>query len=150
MPLSADPVSDDDYRRLLEFRTSLRRFLRWSEERAHAAGLTPAQHQLLLAIRGSEDPIGPTIGNVANSLLLRHHSVVELADRAAESGLVRRRADPSDHRAVRLTLTGKGRRKLASLSQAHLEELERLSSGLRPILSRGRSLGEVPGVQRVP
>ena len=59
--------SNEDYRRLLELRTGLRRFLRWSERQAQAAGLTPAQHQLLLAIRGHPDPRGPTVGDVAGT-----------------------------------------------------------------------------------
>jgi hypothetical protein len=44
--------TDADYRHLLEFRTGLRRFLRWSEDQANAQDLTAAQHQLLLAIKG--------------------------------------------------------------------------------------------------
>ncbi len=123
--------SDAEYRRLLEFRTSLRRFLHWSEEQAHAAGLTPAQHQLLLAIRGHEDERGPTIGDVAESLLLRHHSAVGLVDRAVEAGLVMRQPDPDDHRVVRLRLTPAGARKLRKLSKVHLEELRRLAPSIR-------------------
>jgi DNA-binding MarR family transcriptional regulator len=62
------------YKRLLDFRTGLRRFLRWSADQAATAGVTPAQHQLLLAIRGHPDPAGPTIRDVAGYLLVRHHS----------------------------------------------------------------------------
>ena len=76
-----DALTDHDYERLLAFRTDLRRFLRWSEQEAAAAGVTPAQHQLLLAIRGNPDPSGPTIGDVAEALLLPHHSAVGLVDR---------------------------------------------------------------------
>jgi DNA-binding MarR family transcriptional regulator len=123
--------SDAEYRRLLEFRTNLRRFLHWSEEQAHAAGLTPAQHQLLLAIRGHEDERGPTIGDVAESLLLRHHSAVGLVDRAVEAGLVMREPDPDDHRVVRLRVTPAGARKLRKLSEVHLEELRRLAPSIR-------------------
>ena len=83
-------LSDRDYERLLEFRTALRQFMRWSEMQAEAAGITPAQHQLLLAVRGNPDPRGPRIGEVADALLLRHHSAVELVDRAEAAGLVRR------------------------------------------------------------
>ncbi len=85
-------LSDEDFAELLRFRDALRRFLRWSEARAKEAGLTPAQHQLLLAIRGHDGD--PTIGDVADHLLLRHHSVVELVDRAERGGLVHRLADP--------------------------------------------------------
>ena len=118
-------LSDADFERLLRFRDGLRRFLRWSEEQAKALGLTPAQHQLLLAVRGH--PGGePSIGDVAHHLLLRHHSVVELVDRAVAAGLVRRHADPDDHRVVRLSLTALGSRHLTRLSAAHLEELAQL------------------------
>lgn len=119
--------TDDDYRRLLELRTGLRRFLRWSEEQARAAGLTPAQHQLLLAIRGHGDDRGPTVGDIAGHLLLRHHSAVGLIDRAEAAGLVARGPDHDNSSAVRLSLTAKGSRQLETLSEQHLEELEHLA-----------------------
>jgi DNA-binding MarR family transcriptional regulator len=72
MSQAAPTPTDQDYQRLLELQTGLRRFLRWSGQQASAAGLTPAQHQLLLAIRGHPDPRGPAIGDVANHLLVRH------------------------------------------------------------------------------
>jgi uncharacterized protein YeaO (DUF488 family) len=121
------------YERLLRFRTGLRRFLRWSAEQAALAGLTPAQHQLLLAVRGHPDPRGPTIGEVAVYLFLRHHSAVELIDRAQAAGLVERRADPADARAVRLGLTPSGAERLDKLASAHLEELARLEIELRAL-----------------
>ena len=123
--------TDADYRRLLSFRTGLRRFLRWSEEQATNAGVTPAQHQLLLAIRGHEDPYGPTIGDAADALLLRHHSAVGLVDRAERAGLVDRVTDAHDHRVVRLRLTPSGQRTIDRLSAAHLAELERLGPVMR-------------------
>jgi len=117
-------LSDADFAELLRFRDALRRFLRWSEDRARAAGLTPAQHQLLLAIRGHGS--APTVGDVADHLLLRHHSVVELVDRAERAGLVARAEDPGDHRVVRLVLTGDGAARLDELTVVHLDELRRL------------------------
>jgi DNA-binding MarR family transcriptional regulator len=119
--------TDADYRRLLELRTGLRRFLRWSEERAQAAGLTPAQHQLMLAIRGHADERGPTVGDVAAHLLLRHHSVVGLADRAEAAGLVTREPDAANASVVRLRLTDRGSAQLEALSEQHLEELAHLA-----------------------
>lgn len=119
--------TDEDYRRLLELRTGLRRFLRWSEQHAHTAGLTPAQHQLLLAIRGHDDPSGPTVGDVADYLLLRHHSAVGLVDRAVAAGLLERAGDPDNHSVVRLRLTARGAEKLEALSEQHLEELRHLA-----------------------
>ena len=120
---------DHDFAELLRFRDALRRFLRWSEDEARAAGLTPAQHQLLLAVRGHDGD--PTIGDVAEHLLLRHHSAVELVDRAERAGHLRRRADRDDRRVVHLELTAEGERRLADLSSAHLVELRRLQRGLR-------------------
>ncbi len=120
-------LPDDSYARLLALRTGLRHFERWSEQQAQAAGLTPAQHQLLLAIRGHGDPRGPTIGEVADYLLLRHHSAVGLVDRADAAGLVTRTRDPMDHRVVRIQLTKVGAKRLEALSTLHLEELERLA-----------------------
>lgn len=117
--------SDADYRRLLELRTELRRFLHWSEEEAKREGLTPAQHQLLLAVRGHAGPQEPTVGDVAETLLLRHHSATGLVDRTVQAGYLRRTRDPDDHRVVRLAVTRAGANKLARLSQRHLEELAR-------------------------
>lgn len=120
-------LDDDSYARLLALRTGLRRFERWSAQQAEAAGLTPAQHQLLLAIRGHGDPPGPTIGEAADYLLLQHHSTVGLADRAEGLGLVYRTRDDADRRVVRLHLTPAGSESLAALSALHLEELDRLA-----------------------
>jgi DNA-binding MarR family transcriptional regulator len=125
-------LDDEQFRHLLAFRTALRRFLRWSDEQAAGAGLTSQQHQLLLAIRGHDGPGSPTIGDVAAHLLLKHHSTVELIDRAEEAHLVRRVADQSDGRVVRLELTERGQEVLDRLSAAHLEELARLA----PIVQR--------------
>ena len=120
-------LPDEVYARLLAMRTALRRFEHWSAERAQEAGLTPMQHQLLLAIRGHTDRRGPTIGEAADYLLLRHHSAGELIQRAEAAGLVRRVRDSGDNRVFRLQLTAEGTRRLESLTAIHLEELERLA-----------------------
>jgi DNA-binding MarR family transcriptional regulator len=117
-------LRDRDFQRLLRFRDGLRTFQHWSEAQARAVGLTGTQHQLLLAVRGHGSP--PSVRDVAEHLLLRHHSVVEQIDRAERSGLVVRTADPDDHRVVRISLTELGEDRLTALSQAHLEELSRL------------------------
>jgi DNA-binding MarR family transcriptional regulator len=114
-----------EYRALAQFRRALRSFLHFSEQAARDAGLTPAQHQLLLAIKGSESGDQPTITELAESLKLRHHSAVELIDRATTAGLVEREHDPVDGRLQRLTLTNLGEQKLATLSQLHRDELRR-------------------------
>jgi DNA-binding MarR family transcriptional regulator len=125
-------LREEQYGQLLAFRTALRQFLRWSERQAASAGITAQQHQLLLAIRGHVGSEAPTIGEVAEHLLLRHHSAVELVDRAEQAGLVVRDVDERDRRVVRLALTPAGRRILGRLSSAHLDELARLA----PIVQR--------------
>ena len=114
-------------------RTGLRRFLRWSEDQARAAGLTPAKHQLLLAVRGHPDPAGPTIGELADYLVLRHHSAVGLVDRAVADGLVRRGPNLDNKSVVRVTLTEAGAAKLEMLAEAHLEELAHLAPTMRTL-----------------
>lgn len=141
VPHSGSSLSDADYRRLLHLRTRLRGFLRWSEGQARSAGLAPSQHQLLLAVRGHDDSRGPTIGEVADYLFLRHHSAVELVGRAGEAGLVMRVADEDDGRVVRLRLTRRGEAALAELTQLHVEELKRLAGHLQPLL-RGFEFGQ--------
>jgi uncharacterized protein YeaO (DUF488 family)/DNA-binding MarR family transcriptional regulator len=149
------PLPDAVYARLLALRTGLRHFERWSARQARAAGLTPAQHQLLLAIRGHGGDEGPTIGEVADYLLLRHHSTVELVDRAEAAGLVRRARSEDDHRIVRLSLTEEGAARLEALSALHLEELERLAldlprawDGLAPVQRLHGFPGEPDDVTR--
>lgn len=126
---------DAEYARLLAFRIGLRRFLGWSAQQAATVGLTPPQHQLLLAIRGHPDPRGPSVRELADYLCTRHHSTVQLIDRTEQLGLVTRtRADGPDRRIVRLTLTAAGAQKLAQLSATHLEELRRLAPVLDALL----------------
>jgi DNA-binding MarR family transcriptional regulator len=131
----------DDFERLLAFRVSLRRFQRWSEDQAQAAGLTHVQHQLLVAIKGHPGAEPPTVGDLAGHLLLRHHSTVELVDRAEAAGFVCRIADATDGRLVRVRLTTPGQRILNDLTPAHLAELHDLAAVLNELVAsadRGR------------
>lgn len=120
-------ITEADYARLLAVRTALRRFEHWSAEQAAGQGLTASQHQLLLAVRGHSDSRGPTIREVAQYLLTRHHSAVELCDRTQAAGLITRQPDADDHRVVRLKLTRSGSRALDALSAVHLDELANLA-----------------------
>jgi DNA-binding MarR family transcriptional regulator len=131
--MQPDHLTDADYQHLLEFRTRLRRFLHWSEQQAQGQGLTAAQHQLLLAIRGHPGPMPPSIGDVADYLLLRHNSAVGLVDRAESAGLVERTVDPDRRTVVRLTLTEEGARKVEALSELHIREVPRLAATMRSI-----------------
>jgi DNA-binding MarR family transcriptional regulator len=119
-----------DFERLLAFRVGLRSFQRWSEDQAREAGLTHVQHQLLVAVKGHPGTDPPAVSDLARYLLLRHHSAVELVDRAELAGLVRRTPDTRDARLVRVRLTGKGERILNELTPAHLMELHSLAAVL--------------------
>lgn len=132
-------LTSEDYENLLAFRVSLRRFQHWSQQKAREAGLTPAQHQLLLAVKGHPDENGPTIGDLAGYLLLRHHSAVELVDRAEDAGFVRRFDDDEDGRIIRVRLTPDGERRLSQLTAAHLDELEQLAPVFEQLAVRWRS-----------
>jgi DNA-binding MarR family transcriptional regulator len=123
-----------DYRRLAEFRYVIRCFLEFSEAAATRTGLTPRQHQALLAIKGASEGTPPTIGYLAERLRIQHHSAVELVDRLVEAGLLLRTTDARDRRRVRLALTATAEAHLAALSAAHLEELNRLRPTLLEIL----------------
>jgi DNA-binding MarR family transcriptional regulator len=129
------PLAAADYENLLAFRTSLRKFLSWSESRAREAGLTPAQHQLLLAIKGHPGGQPPTVGDLAGYLLIRHHSAVELIDRAEAAALVQRCPDHGDGRVIRIRLTPGGEERLGQLSAAHLSELRRLAPVLDHLIT---------------
>ena len=123
-------LNQQDYRRLSEFRYQLRCFLEFSEAAATRAGLTPRQHQALLAIKGAPAGTIPSVGYLAERLRIRHHSAVELADRLADASLISREPDAQDRRRVRLKLTVTAEARLETLSASHLSELNRL----RPVL----------------
>jgi DNA-binding MarR family transcriptional regulator len=111
------------------FRYNLRRFLRFSEKAARACGVTPQQHQLMLGIAGFTDDGRATISDLAEFLQERNNSVVGLVERAAESGLVRRRAGATDRRQVVVTLTSRGKEILSTLTELHNEEVRRVKAG---------------------
>ena len=130
-------ISQADYQRLSEFRYLIRRFLEFSQVQAHDAGLTPRQHQALLAIKGYPGGGPVTVGDLAERLRIRHHSAVELVNRLGEAGLVARDQDKDDHRRVLLQLTVRADDHQADLSVAHLDELSRIEPMLRRLLRRG-------------
>ena len=128
-----------DYSALHEFRYVIRGFLAFSEGAARDAGLDPQQHQLILAIKACDGGEGLTIGEAANRLHLRHHTMVELVDRAIRNELVTRERDHLDRRVVRLRLTSHGQAVLRDLSTHHARELENAG----PVLVR--ALGTIIG-----
>ena len=128
---------------LAQFRYQIRRFLRFSENAARAAGITPQQHQLMLGVAGFTGEGWANISDLAEFLQERHNAVVELVNRAARAGLVRREALARDRRVVRVKLTSRGRSILTKLSVLHKKELERIR-GRRP----GEALARVTDRKR--
>ena len=146
-------LADADYRALADFRFQIRRFLHFSEEAARSEGLEPQQHQFLLTVRaltGSHGgSLGPTVGEIAGHLLVRHHSAVGLADRLVERGLGERVRGDAERRQVRIRLTTQGESALTRLSSAHRAVL--LSTGPLLVKSLGallRQSREKPDWQR--
>ena len=130
------PAVSVDYVALARFRLELRGFLHFSERAAHAAGIEPQQHQLLLALKGLptlDDP--PSVGNIAAWLSIQHHSAVELVDRAVARGLVRREQDAADRRRVLVHLTDDGEALLDRLSVLHQHELRSTAPALLAALT---------------
>jgi DNA-binding MarR family transcriptional regulator len=130
----AGPLTTADYKALARFRHALRIFMRFSEQSARDVGLTPAQHQLLLAVKGYEGAGPPALTDVAEMLKLKLHSVGELVDRAEANGLVARQVDPGDRRRALVEVTAKGEHRLRELSVLHREELRRFRREMNSVL----------------
>jgi len=119
-------LTKQDFEALARFRFGIRRYLRFSEETVRRHGVAPQQYQLMLAIKGFPGRDWATVRELAERLQLRHHSVVELVNRAQSQRLVCRTTDPEDARAVRVALTDHGEQLLGRLSALHRDELRRM------------------------
>ena len=128
-------LEDRDYKVLASVRAELRNFAHFTESVTRGAGLTPQQHQILLALRAS-DGLELTIGQLAEIMFLKPHSVSGMADRLAGLGLVERVRSEEDRRIIRLRLTDKAKAVLASLGQVHKDELRRIRPLLISLLSQ--------------
>jgi DNA-binding MarR family transcriptional regulator len=137
LPATAEPLSQEDYETLAAFRYELRHFLQFSEQAAKLVGLTPQQHQALLAIRA--DPRGGmSVGNMAEQLFIRPHSASELAERLISLGLLTRQPADDDRRRMWLRLTPTAQSRLDRLSPAHRAEVVRVRPTLTALLRRLR------------
>src|SRR3954447_10779199 len=124
-------INKSEYEALHAFRHALRRFLRFSEEGARAAGLTAQQHQLLLAVKGQPGRDWASVTDLAESLQIRHHAAVGLVDHCVRADLVERSPDPDERRQVGVSLTQKGETLLARLSSRNQRELRTLRQALK-------------------
>ena len=139
-------VKDSEYRALSDFRQSIHDYLDFSDRTAKAAGIEPRQYQLMLAIKGLSPEVEPSVGALAQHLRVRHHSAVELIDRAGRNGLVER-GRSSNGKYVLVKLTAKGNQMLEQAVAERLEELQSagpiLVDALRRLLrSRGSQRGK--------
>ena len=128
------PLTDSDYAVLSDFRFALRKFMAFSESKAAEHGLTPQQHQALLAIRANKGEA--TIGYIAERLILKPHSASGLVDRLDSLGLLIRKASSEDGRISLLKLSPAAIRTLDALSNTHRDEIRRLRPILGELLSR--------------
>lgn len=124
-------LTKQDYESLAAFRAAIRRFARFSEEGARTEGITPQQHQAMLAIMGQPGRTWASIAEIADFLQLKHHTTVGLIDRCVMAGLVGRSPDPEDRRQVRVALTEKGQKLLQQLSTRNLRELKNLRKAMK-------------------
>jgi DNA-binding MarR family transcriptional regulator len=131
-----------DYQALAEFRYQIRKFLHFSDSAIEKTGLERSQYQLMLTVKGMPEGVRPRIRELANRLVIQHHSAVELIDRLEAGGYVRRERGQDDRREVLLALTPKGERVLAQLALHHHEQLQNaapeLVGALRRITRRER------------
>jgi DNA-binding MarR family transcriptional regulator len=128
-------LEDEDYRTLAAVRAELKGFGHFTEQVVHSVGLTPQQHQVLVVLRAARDG-ELTIGQLAQALMLKPHSVSGLADRLEARRLVVRTRSESDGRSVVLRLTDRARELMASLSVTHRDELKRIRPLLISLLSQ--------------
>jgi len=117
------PITKAEFEAIAEFRYAIRRFLRFSEQAAREEGITPQQHQLLLAVKGYPGRESATVTELADRLQMRQHSMVGLIDRTEAQGLVRREPGVADRRQVFIVLTLEGEELLGRLVQQHRREL---------------------------
>ena len=142
---SAAKLGKADYELLAQFRYALRKFLGFSEAAANEHGVTPQQHQALLAIEGFPGRNWVTIGELAERMQIAHHSAVGLVDRMEVLRLVRRKPSREDRRRVQVALTAKGLGVLEKLLRLHREELQTVGPALIGILHRAMSNPDEPG-----
>lgn len=141
-------ISLQEYQALADIRYQIRCFLHFSEQIAHAAGIEPQQHQVMLALKGLPKGKQATISYLAERLQLQHHSMVELIDRLAERNFVERHRDEVDQRRVIVDLTSHGEKVLRELSLSHRNELQTagpaLVQALNALIINGTAQAEHP------
>jgi len=131
---------------LANFRYQLRTFLSFSESASETCGIAAQQYQLMQVIGAVPPDQQASISYIAERMILRHNSTVELVDRAERAGLVERKHDENDLRRSLVQLTPQGWEILQKLVALHLDEVQRQSDGLMRALRKLQA--PVPGNRR--
>lgn len=132
-------------RELAEFRFQLRQFLSFSEISSERHGVQAQQYQLLQVIAAAPAGQPASVSYLADRMVLRHNSTVELVDRAERAGLVRRHTDERDLRRSIIKLTPLGEQMLRAMVAEHVQEIERLSDRIIHSLRAVAPTGQTPG-----
>ena len=133
-PHDPSPFTPEDAKLMANFRHLVRQFFVFSETTAKAEGISAQNHRALLAIKVSDGK--PTLAELADALVIKHHSAVELVNRLVRAGLVARKHDKSDHRRVTIELTALGENKVSTISSRNRRELARLAPHLKDVLTQ--------------
>jgi DNA-binding MarR family transcriptional regulator len=136
-------------RSMAEFRYQLRRFLNFSEMASERLGVGAQQYQLMQVIAATPEGQEASITYLAERMVLRHNSTVELVDRAQRVGLVRRVSDSKDMRRSLVQLTPEGEAILQQLIAEHLRELPLRTEDLIDALLALRVSLQATGVPEV-
>jgi DNA-binding MarR family transcriptional regulator len=131
-------------RELAEFRFHLRQFLSFSDVSSEKHGIQAQQYQLLQVVAAAPHDLAASVSYLADRMILRHNSAVELVDRAERAGLVRRHRDEGDLRRTIIKLTPNGERLLRSLVAEHVTELERLGDRISIRFARSNKRASFP------
>jgi DNA-binding MarR family transcriptional regulator len=133
-------IALSDYRALAALRYRIRLFLSEGDAAARREGLEPQQYLLLLAVRGLPEGAKATIQVLAQRLMLKHNSTVELIDRLEMHGYLRRSRSRQDRRCILVKLLPRGKQLVERVARERLTELrgggEALSDALDTLLGR--------------
>ncbi|MFD3595195.1 MarR family winged helix-turn-helix transcriptional regulator [Nocardia sp. NPDC058640] len=117
-------MPDNDSDLLMQVARTLRR--RWSAAYA-PIGLTPHQAR---ALRVTGEHNGLRLSAIADALRISPRSATEVVDALQEADLVTRHPDPTDRRAILVTVTPSGKRTLATLTDARTKDADDFFSRL--------------------
>ena len=133
---------------LAEFRYQVRTFLSFSESASDSCGIATQQYQLMQVIGSVPADRQASISYIAERMILRHNSTVELVDRAERAGLVERKHDEQDLRRSLVQLTPHGWTILQQLVALHLDDLHQHAEAMMRALRKVQAISLASRRQR--